>query len=35
MTIGCVLSEDWLDTGAAKLLQSWLWDEKPMTSGAR
>lgn len=28
-----VLPEDWLDTDAAKLLQSWLWDEKPKTSG--
>ncbi|MGN6587186.1 MAG: hypothetical protein ACTHKT_06890 [Solirubrobacterales bacterium] len=26
-----VLPEDWLDTDAAKLLQSWLWDEKPKT----
>lgn len=28
-----VLPEDWLDTDAAKLLQSWLWDEKPKTAG--
>lgn len=28
-----VLPEEWLDTEAAKLLQSWLWDEQPKTSG--
>lgn len=27
-----VLPEDWLDTEAAKLLQSWLWDESPKTA---
>jgi hypothetical protein len=27
-----VLPEDWLDTGAARLLQSWLWDEAPKTA---
>ena len=27
-----VLPEDWLDTEAAKLLQSWLWDELPKTA---
>jgi hypothetical protein len=27
-----VLSEDWLDTATAKLLQSWLWNEAPRTS---
>jgi hypothetical protein len=27
-----VLPEDWLDSEAAKLLQSWLWDESPRTA---
>jgi len=27
-----VLPEDWLDTAAAKLLQSWLWDKSPKTA---
>jgi hypothetical protein len=26
-----VLPEEWLDTDGAKLLQSWLWDERPKT----
>lgn len=31
-TFSLVLPEDWLDTDAAKLLQSWLWDDSPKTA---
>lgn len=30
-----VLPEDWLDTETAKLLQSWLWDDKPKTRSGK